>query len=316
MSKISLTLGCLDLFDRTRPLIDGQVEIPGIDLICVPLTPRELDARFAEFDVAETIMVPYMAHRSRGDDRFVAIPVFPYRGFHLANVIVNVSSGIERPEELKGKRVGTSGFHLSGTLWTRGFLEDRYGVKGTDMRWFVARQTKFELLSDIKVEVLPPDQTLSEMLERGEIDAVIGSSPPECFERKSPRVRRLFPDYRQVEEEHARQAGFLPIIHTVVMRTAIYRHHPWIANSLVRAFQRAKEIGISRLINSGVPVVSLPWVRDDFEALEGIFRGDWYRYGFRSNQDVLTTMTRYAVKQGIVPPQFELATLFAPETLD
>ncbi len=290
MAKISLTLACIDFFDRTRPIIDGQVETPDIDLTCVSLLPRELDARFTEFDVAETIMVPYMALRSRGDDRFVGIPVFLFRAFHLGNIIVNVSSGIERPQDLAGKRVGTSGFHLSGTLWIRGFLEETYGVKGSEIHWFIVRQPKFNLTPDFRVEMIPSGQTLSEMLERGELNATIGSSLPECFDRGSPHVRRLFPNYQEVEEEYARKTGFFPIIHTVVMRRSVYKRHPWIAASLLQVFESAKQIGQARLFHSHVPVIGLPWLRNDMDKAQKIFRGDWYRYGFQANQEILSTM--------------------------
>ena len=94
MPDVPLTMACVDYLDRTRPLIEGQVETPGIDLTCVPLAPMDLGARWAEFDVAEAIVPVYLALRSRGDEAFVAIPVFPYRAFFLSNIIVTVASGI------------------------------------------------------------------------------------------------------------------------------------------------------------------------------------------------------------------------------
>jgi 4,5-dihydroxyphthalate decarboxylase len=315
MPNVALTLACVDYLDRTRPIIDRQAETPDLDLTCISLPPRELGSRWAEFDVAETIVPVYMALRSRGDNHFVGIPVFPYRAFFLGNIIVNASAGIERPEDLAGKRVGTSGLHLAGTLWLRGILEDTYGVKGSQLHWFTSGKPRIELPPDMRVEVVPPERTLSDMLDQGEIDAWIGSSRPECFERRSPRVRRLFPNYRQVEEDYARRTGFFPILHMILVRRALYEEHPWIAERLFQVFQQARQIGLTRLTTEGVPTVGLPWLSHDLEELPTIFGGDWYRYGFEANREILTTMARYAADQGVTPRRVDVAELFAAETL-
>src|SRR5919199_754200 len=106
----------------------------------------------AEFDVAEVILPVYMALHARGDERFVGLPVFPYRAFFLSNVLVNVDAGIERPEDLAGKRVGTIGLQLAGTLWSRGMLADEYGVQGSRIHWHCALRPPTEQ-PDTRVDV-------------------------------------------------------------------------------------------------------------------------------------------------------------------
>jgi 4,5-dihydroxyphthalate decarboxylase len=313
MANVTVTLACIDYLDRTRPLIDGTVETPGIDLICVPLKPLDLTARFAEFDVAEVIVPVYLAQRARGDDRWVGIPVFPYRAFFLSNIIVNVAAGIERPEGLAGKRVGTPGLQLAGTLWSRGMLADDYGVRGSEVQWYCSIPPPAGL-RDTRVEVVPPERSLSELLERGEIDAWLGPLRPECFDRGSPRVRRLFPAYREVEEAYARRSGIFPIIHTVVMRRELYERHPWMASTLLQAFERAKQVGQVRLANDGLFALGLPWLRHDLEELPRLFGGDWYPYGLQANRAALETMARYATEQGLTPHLLAVDELFAPET--
>jgi 4,5-dihydroxyphthalate decarboxylase len=316
MVEVALTLGCIDYFDRTRPIIAGQVTVPGVDVTCVPLAPLDLAARWAEFDVTEIIVPVYMQEHARGNSRFIAIPVFPYRAFFLGNVIANVAAGIERPEDLNGKRVGTPGFHLAGTLWLRGILAEHFGVQDESIHWFASGQPQIQVPPTMSVEIIPPDRTLSDMLDRGEIDAWIGSLRPDCFNRGSPNVRRLLPNYRQAEEEYARRTGVFPILHTVAVRRELYEQHRWIAASLFELFQRARQEGLAQLAPHGVPSCGLPWLAYELEELPKIFGGDWYRYGFQANHAVLATMARYAAQQGLTPAAVDVASLFAEETLD
>ena len=316
MAGLPLTLACIDYFDRTRPIIDRQIPTPGIDLACVPLSPKQLDARFGEFDVAEMIITLYMALKSYGDERYIAIPVFPYRAYHLGNIVINVASGIQGATDLAGKKVAIRRFHLAATLWIRGFLQHTYGIKRSQIHWFSAGCPKFDLPDDLKIDVVASDEKLNEMLETGEVDAWIGASLPECFKRGSQRVRRLFPNYRHVEEEFAKKTTFFPIIHTVVIRRDLYERNPWIAKSLVKIFDEAREIGAMRLESEGVASVGLPWLHHDLEQLRKIFGGDWYRNGFSANQKILATMARYAFEQGLTSYELDIAGLFAPETLE
>jgi 4,5-dihydroxyphthalate decarboxylase len=321
---VPVTLACIDFFDRTRPLLDGDVETPGIDLRCIALPPHELDERFVDFDVAEVSIGTLLALRGHGDEHLVGIPVFPHRGFFLCNVLVNVASGIARPEDLAGKRVGTGGLHLAGTLWTRGFLEDTYGVDTGQLRWCTRSSppgsvreqlVRWVRTPDTHLEVLPPDCSPSDLLDAGEIDAWIGPSPPECFARGSPRVTRLLPSYRTIEEDYLRRTSIFPIIHLLVIRRELCERHPWLAPHLVRVFERAREIGISRLHNHGVFACGLPWLRDDLEWLGQTFGGDWYRHGFQPNQQVLSRAMTYAAQQGFTPRPLDAGDLFAPETV-
>lgn len=192
MSSVPLTLGCVDYIDRTRPIIDGDVETPGIDLTCVALPPWELGARWTEFDVAEVAVLVYMMERYYGDDRFIGIPVFPYRAFLLANIIVNADSGIERPRDLEGRRVGSRSLTLTGTLWLRGMLQDEFDVDQSQIRWFTNGRPRFPLPSELRLEVVPPDPPLSQRLEQGEIDAWLGSSRRNASSRARPGCARSF----------------------------------------------------------------------------------------------------------------------------
>lgn len=83
MERLQLTLAC-GRNDRTQALHDGRVRPEGVRLVTLPLSPPEAFFRMlrhAEFDAAELSAAAYFTLLSRGDRRFIAIPVFLSRAF-------------------------------------------------------------------------------------------------------------------------------------------------------------------------------------------------------------------------------------------
>ena len=108
MSALRLSLACWD-YDRTRALADGSVRPDGIELTYLPLPVEETFFRMMrhrEFDCAEMSLSSYVASLGAENPPFIAIPVFPSRCFRHSCIFVSAKSGITRPEQLVGKRVG------------------------------------------------------------------------------------------------------------------------------------------------------------------------------------------------------------------
>src|SRR5688572_17068849 len=140
MKKLRLTLACWD-YDRTRALIDGTVRPDGIELNYLALPVEETFFRMLrnrEFDCSEMSLSSYAASLSFENPPFIAIPVFPSRFFRHSCIFVSAKSGIRRPEELKGRRVGVPEHQMTAPVWIRGILSDDYGVKVTTSTIFPA----------------------------------------------------------------------------------------------------------------------------------------------------------------------------------
>lgn len=326
MSGVPLVYAGRDYWDRTQPLIDGRVRPDGIDLTYLPMTVPELWIRMLqnnEFDAAETAGCSYIVLRARGDGRFIALPVFPSRNFRHGYIYIRSDAGIERPQDLVGKRVGVGEYATTASTWVRAMLQHDYGVLPSAMHWF---EGSLSVPGDIgghapvkppgvRLETIPADKTLEGMLLAGELDALISPRVLPAHATGDPRVRRLFPNYREVEKDYYRRTGFFPIMHMVVLRRDVYEQHRWIALSLFKAFEEAKALSWKRLQDTGMLPVRLPWLRADLEELTEVFGGDPFRYGFEANQHVLEAMTQYVVEQGLAERKVDPKELFAPETL-
>jgi 4,5-dihydroxyphthalate decarboxylase len=326
MGKIRLTLACWD-YDRTRALQDGRVEVEGVELTYLPLRVEETFwrmLRYGEFDAAELSMGSYMIARDKGYPQFVAIPVFPSRAFRHSCIFINTDSGIQEPQDLVGKRVGVPEYQMTMAIWVRGILQHNYGVPPEKMKWFTGGQEKPGRMDKVKHD-LPPsidirpigsEQTLSSMLENGEIDALMSTYLPSPFVRRSPKVRRLIPNFREVEREYYRRTGIFPVMHTVVLREDVYRRYPWVAQSLYKAFSEAKRHCQESMYDFSALKYMLAWSIADMEEERDLFGDDLWPYGLEANQHVLETLAQYAHEQGLIKTKVDLKSLFAPNTLE
>src|SRR5215471_5903964 len=322
MSKLKLTLACWD-YDRTRPLIDGRVRADDIDLKVEVLRPREAFPRMLEkkeFHVSELSLASYVTLKARGDCPFVAIPVALSRMFRHSCIYVRADAGIKRPQDLKGKRVGTTQYGSTAVVYMRGLLEHDYGVRAEDMHWHIGGLDNptprplvpLKLPEKIRVDFLSQGQTLEGMLEAGELDALFSIYIPPIFLKGSPRIVRLFPDYKEAEKDYYRRTGIFPIIHTVVIRGDVYKEHPWAAGSLYKAFCEARDLAVDGLYDTDALRLSLPWLIDHVEENRRVFGDDFWAYGLEPNRKTLEALGQYVFEQGLAPRVVGPDELFAP----
>jgi 4,5-dihydroxyphthalate decarboxylase len=309
--KLKLTLACWD-YDRTRPLMDGRAQPDGIELDIKVLRPRQAFQRMLEdreFQVSELSLASYTALKSRGDCPFVAIPVALSKIFRHSCIYVRAGAGIRKPEDLRGKRVGTSQFSSTGLVFLRGMLQHDYGVAAEDMHWFMGGLNTFveppliplNLPAKIRLDFLAKDQTLERMFAAGELDALLSLYIPTMFLDGSPQIARLFPDFHAVEKDYYRRTRIFPIMHTVVLREDVHRAHPWAAASLYKAFCAARDLAINGLYDTDALRVALPFLISHVEETWEVFGKDFWPYGLEANRPTWAAIGQYVFEQGLGP---------------
>jgi len=323
---LTLSFACPP-YDRILPLASGRVRPDGIKLTYLPLEVEEIfwrQLRNQEFDVSESSLSSYVMLRARGDERFIAIPVFTSRLFRHACVFINTHKGIRKPRDLRGKVVGLPEYQITAVVWLRGIFQDQYGVLPKDIQWRSGGEEEpgrkekinIQLPPGIDLQPIAPDKYLSQMLDDGELDAMFAARAPSCFTEGSPHVARLFEDYREVEETYYEKTGIFPIMHTVIMKREIYEKNPWIAMNLYKAFCQAKNAVMKAYSQTHALHVTLPWIHDEIERTQKILGSDWWPYGVQKNRHVLETFLRYHHEQGLSGKLMTIEDLFATETLD
>jgi 4,5-dihydroxyphthalate decarboxylase len=327
---LKLILGCWN-YDRTRALADGSVKPEGIELDyrSAPQVGAIMErALKGEFDVSELGITYYLRSLEAPDPPFIAIPVFPNRLFRHGAIFINKESGIAEPRDLIGRNVGE--LHRYGHdagIWAKGALSDDYGVRADRFTYYVGpleaamRDTDWAPPTappGVRVNPLAPGQSLDQMLQDGAIDALFSAWVPPSLRAGSPKIGRLFDDYETVERDYFARTGIFPIMHTVVIRRAVYREHPWVARAMVDAFEKAKQAALNAYRAGSVfftPGVMIPWLASLQERNRKLLGDDYWPYGLERNRKVLETCLRYHREQRLLQWEWKLEELFAPETL-
>ena len=323
MSNLKLTLACWD-YDRTRPLIDGRVKPEGIDLDVKIMRPREMFPRMLEkkeFKVSELSLGSYVTLKGRGSCPFVAVPIALSKIFRHSCIYVRTDAGIKTPQDLRGKRVGTTQLGSTGTVFMNGMMQHEYGVALEDIHWFIGGLDSptsrpviaLNLPEKVKVDFLPSNQTLEGMLEAGQLDALFALYIPSIFQKGSPRIARLFPNYSELERDYYRRTRIFPIMHTVVMREDVYRQNPWVAGSIYKAFCEARDLAVDGLYDTDALRLSLPWLISHLEETWRVLGKDFWAYGLEPNRPALEAIGQYVYEQGFSPRAVSPDELFVPD---
>jgi len=325
MGDIRLTLAIGD-YEHVRDLATGRVKPEGIELTVLMCNIEEIIHRFLdrlEWEVSEMSMGNLASYLSRDDRRMVALPIFPSRVFRQSAFFVRTDGPVRRPEDLAGRRIGVPQWSQTATVYARGWLNHQIGIPLNRIEWLQAgvnapgrvETAVLRLPEGLSLRSVP-DRTLPELLVAGEIDAIISARPPDAFLAGDPRIGRLFPNYREVEEAYFRETGIFPIMHGVVLRRDVFEAKPWVARNLCLAFEEAKRRSLARILDKTVSSIPLPWLPEYAETVgrDLVFGGgDLWPYGVEANRKTLDAFLQYCFEQGVAHRRITTDELFPKE---
>lgn len=321
--EISFSVG---QYERVEALITGEVRPHGIRLNFFPLSGPDIfyrQLKFSQFDVSEMSFSSFLMARAMGWG-YQALPVFHHREFEYTRLLVR-KDRVERPEDLKGKKIGTGDYQQTAALWFRGQLQHEFGVKPTDMEWFMGRSARYSHAGALGGFKPPPGlkfnhatKDLGTMLLNGELDAAhyqFGAAIDRATADVThhPSLRYLFPDRQTEAARYYKKNGFYPAHHLTVVRESILKQHPWVAISLFEAFEKAKALAVERLRPTRLSLIM--FADQDLKEQRELFGDDPYPYGLKANARMIDTVQTYSVEQGLTERKQPLEELFAEEIL-
>jgi 4,5-dihydroxyphthalate decarboxylase len=315
---------------RTWPIIDERIKPDSIDFVPTVLHPSELfwrQLRFAEFDVAEMSMSSLMMAKSKGDERFVGIPVFTTRLFFHTTTLVRRGANIDSPADLKGKRVGVPEYQQTAALWARGVMQHEFGVAPKEMEFWMERPpsrshggaTGFVPPPGVTVRQIPPEKNIGAMMLSGELDAVMYYLvDPNLIDRSTadlrnhPDIKPLFPDPSAEGVRYFQKTGLYPINHGMVIKRELAEQHPWALTNILKAFNRANELANRQRME-----------HVEYHLETGLLPAQARKalatpilsHAISANRHVLETIAEYSVEQGLTPRLMKLDELFGASVM-
>ncbi len=308
-------------YGHTAALKDGRVSIAGVDPDFVEINPiiaafRRM-VRDVEFDVCEMAPATYMIARAAGAP-FKALPVFIFRRFHHRGLVYREDSGIRRPQDLEGKKVGVRAYSVSTGIWTRGILADEYGLDTSKVTWVVDDE---EHVTSLKLPPnvihAPPGQSLVSMMADGRLQAAFtgpagigrAGAPKDGWDAtaaaQATSYRELLEDAPRLEAEWFRRTGIYPVHGLIVVKDKLLADHPWLAKSLFKAFSEAKAPYLERLKAGAVETD----VGRNYRELSAIV-GNPLPYGLKENLPAIEALIKYSFQQGLLPKQYSAREMF------
>jgi 4,5-dihydroxyphthalate decarboxylase len=322
MTALPMTFAC-GLYDRMTALYTGEVRPVGIDLNFIAVNdPRALFDRMAarqEFDASEMSTSEYVSRLAAGKCPFVAIPAFPSRMFRHGFITVD-SRVVKTPKDLEGKRIGIQLYTMTAAVWIRGLLQHDHGVDLSTVQWVEGaieeprphgNPTVLPPLKPVSIVANTSGKSLSELLEAGDIQAVVGADVPSAI-RRVPHVKRLFPDFRAEERAYYRRTKIFPIMHLVVLRREFHERHPFAATSLFNALEESRSLAQRRMRYIGALRYMLPWLPAELDEIDEVFGGDPWPYGIEPNRPTLEALVRFLADQSMIAAPVKLEDLFVP----
>ncbi len=326
MVEVPITIACGN-YDRTQAIKDGVVKVEGCAVTYLPLYPEEIFHRafkFQEFDVSEISFSSFIRTVAAGTSAYVGIPAFVSRIFRHSGIYVRADAGIRSPQDLRGKRIGLPEYQITAVVWMRGMLQHEYGVHPSEIHWRSGGQeqpgrherTPLKPIPGLDLRPIGLDQTLVEMLRRGELDALFTARAPSSFLAGEPHITRLFPDTRAAEMAYYQKTGLFPIMHLIGIRKTLVEQYPWLATSIYKAFLEAKAIAMTNLCDVNALLVSLPFLEAETRETMAAMGNDFWKYGVHENLREIEALTQYIHEQGLADRKVAVEELFAHPTFD
>lgn len=311
-AKPTLRLGVRN-WDHLTPLLVGDVAPQAFDLELsrVELTP-DLNER-TDLDGAEASASHALLGYANGDRSTIVLPIFVLSAFRQRSFIVRRGSGLSSLGQLAGKRVGLTAWADTGNTLSRAVLRAA-GVENDEVEWRIGPMTADAPFSDASFRyapssVEPSGGPLRELLDAGDLDAVVVSFMPRDGYGSNGSVRRLLLDFRKQEIDYFRRTALVPGLHVLKLRTEFAERHPEVVAELLSLFAESYERWMARRVSLAD---TTPWLTAELDIVADTIGLDWSPYSLTSAFATMSMLGRELHEQGIADSFVGPAEVFGP----
>ena len=316
----------LNRYDRHVPFFNGTVPLPkGLEITPLEVGESAMNRDGTdrhvrgltdlEFDAVEMSLSSFIMAVARNPDLpLVGVPVFPRRFFSAGQMYVSARSGIEKPADLAGKRIGVHAFQVTLSVLAKGDLKLDYGVDWRSIRWVAMKPEVVPIAfgPEVRLETMAKGKDMGVMLCEGEIDALFSPQPRKAMLDRPQDYRRLFPDVRAEQRRYFKAHGCYPIMHVMVVKRSVVEKRPELPRELIGMFDAAKRLAYEFYDDSNYSLLvdGRRWL----EMERADFGADPWPNGFAANRRNLAQFIGYSHDQQLIERPFPPEALFHPST--
>ena len=134
-------------------------------------------------------------------------------------------------------------------------------------------------------------------------------------------ILRLMPDSQSLEEQYFKDTRIYPLMHLLVLKSAVLDAHLWVGMNLVKAFLEAKTRSIQRLSDVTASHAPVVWMDGYTSRMRSIFGDDFFPYGIGTehggeiNCATLTAFLKVGFELGVYHRLLDVEELFPKQLL-
>lgn len=316
----------LERYDRHVPFFTGNVTMPaGIEIMPLEVgidhvhrhgrDRHERMLRGHEFDICELSFSSYIMAIERGLE-FIATPVFPRRLFSQNHIYVRADAGIQKPADLRGRKVALRAFQTTMSVLVKGDLTFFYGVPWQDIHWVMEAEEAVAWIppTGADIERLTDGRRGIDLFLGGEVDAMIFPHPPREVLEAPDRFPRLFPDPIAEAKRYYDKVGYYPVMHIMAFRNEVVAKEPELPRAVIAMWEEAKRHAADCYEDPGYSEIA--FARNALESQQAMFGADIWPSGFAVNRDNIARFIEYSADQGLISATYEPERLFHESVLD
>jgi 4,5-dihydroxyphthalate decarboxylase len=301
----------LGAYDRTRPLLDGEVGAESLSFVRADTQESTFGLLEGRYDAGEMSLATYAKAREEGD-RLQGLPIFTHRKFFHQYVWVRRGSAIRTLADLRGRRVVVPMYWMTSSVWHRMILEDEAGIGARELDWIALAKDRLPSMrppNGVSVRVAR-GRSAVELLADAEADALLTAATSADVVAAQDRLERPFADVGSAQRRYYERTGIFPPVHALVCRSELLRERPHEVAALARAIESAKRLAYLRLEDESR--TSLPFLREHLDDAHRVFGGDPYPDGFAANRSAIEVFATAILQQGLTERRLTVDELFQP----
>jgi 4,5-dihydroxyphthalate decarboxylase len=312
--KVTVRLALRD-WDYMTPLVVGDVASDRLDVQVdrVGTLPEDF-ANDPRYEASEISFSRYATARARGDAAVFGVPNFLMRGFRHRCIITARTSPLTQLQDLKGGRIGVTGWQDSGNTWTRAALAQA-GVGIEDVHWYAGRLTEAHPIVDRlgpyarpgRIEAVPGERPMLDLLESGELDAVFTPFMPPGFYGRESKFRHLVTDLHGAELDYFNAVGYVPGIHVLGIKAALAARYPWLPQALSDLLDESQQVWLEKRRKYAE---TTPWIIEELGRSGRHLPEGWNASGLEPNRRMIADFLAEIRRQGLADTDLTPDTLF------